>query len=312
MINDRKNFEFKNVAFTGTGDITAIVVTSSIIAIFFLMICPIPVLLLDILITFNIIFAFAILIIALCTKKGAGSLYKIAFILSTVFIFSINIASIRLILTNGTGFDGVAIRFISNFMTSQGNDGLAVGFLIFIALTWIQWQIIIILKRGAIEAAQSALNSFPEKERTIIAERTFGLISSDESSSQKEVLLRETYFYSLLEGACGLISGNEILRIVIFIATILGGILISTNTNSEITNDTIIIIISYCTFIEAIKIYAPLAISSGILFMFPVFLHTVAIAITLSRTVIGNEAKEKTWKRIKNILSSISPWYNSR
>jgi flagellar biosynthesis component FlhA len=312
MTNDRKPFEFKKGVFMGIGDITAIEVTISIMAIFILKTSHIPILLLDILIILNIIFAFAILIIAFCTKKGAGSLYKMAFILSTIFIFSINIASIRLIIAKGTGFDGALICFISDLMIGHGKEGLFAGFMVFIALTGVQWLIIIVVKLFAKKTAKSGLDPFSVMERAINALPDSGAISALEPLSQKKVLLRELYFYPLLEGACKLISGNEIFRIVIFTATIIGGILIGANIHSEITTDTIGIIIPRSTFIEAIKIYTPLAISNGILFMFPIFLHSLTVAVTLSHTVIGKEAKVKAWKRIKDIISSISPCYNSR
>ena len=272
-----------------------------------LMLYPIPVLLLDILITLNIIFAVVVLIIALRTKKGAGFVYKMAFILSTVFVFSINIASIRLILAKGTSFDGVLICFISNFISSQGKEGLISVFIVFIVLTWVQWLIIYMVKWASEKVSGYGLETFKDKERAINEEHDSGAIPTVESLFQINAYLRETYFYPLLEGACKLISGNEIIRIVIFIATILGGILINTNIHSEITTDTIGIIISQSTIIVAIKIYAPLAISNGILFFIPIFLHSITVAVTLSRTVIGKEAKVKAWKRIKGIISSISP-----
>jgi flagellar biosynthesis protein FlhA len=294
MTNDRKPFEFKKGVFMGIGDITAIVVTSSIIAIFILMLCPIPVLLLDILITFNIIFELVNLITVCRTKNKVSSLYPKTLILSTFSIFLINIAIVRFILTKGAYFDGFLICFISDLITSQGIEGLVTGFFILITLTVVHWLIIKRVERIEEMVARFDLDSFPVKEMAINAEYDIGAISWEESLSREETLLRGNDYHSLLQCVCKLISSNEIVRIVLFIVTILGGILISANIHNEITTDTIVIIIPRSTCIEAIKIYAPLAISSGFLFMFPVFIQSITIGIILKRTILLSKEANNT------------------
>jgi len=100
---------------------------------------PIPTLVLDILITVNLLFAVAIFIAVLCARKRLNlSLLPILFLISSLFNVVVAIGTARLILTKGAEFDGRLIRFVSSLLTGSGETDRLItssaNFLIIIAI----------------------------------------------------------------------------------------------------------------------------------------------------------------------------------
>jgi flagellar biosynthesis protein FlhA len=239
----------------------------------------------------NIIFTLALLIIVCRTKKTVNLFhYPALLLLSTIFCLLINIASLRLILTKGADFDGVLIRFFSDVVTSQGIASLVMVFLILFVLTA---SIVITVQNYTGNARRLYKDTLLEKFIKIDTEHDSGTICDEESISQKNALISESNFYNSLDGASRFLSYDEIVRIIIFIGIILGGLIISVNIHAEITIDNISIIIPREETVDAAKVYIPLALGSGILFMFPALIQSATIGIILKRPFIEKEADKQ-------------------
>ena len=252
----------------------AVLVSASVI--FFLI--PIPALLLDIIIAFNLIIALLILLIVLYNKKAAEfSLFPTVFLVSSIFGLAAGIFAARLILTKGADFDGRLIRFVSDLITgSDDTTGLAVGFMAFIAITAV--HVMVVLKgatRISEAAARFVLDALPGKQMLIDTEYTSGAIDQKEAFLRKEALQRETDFYGAMDGASKFVSGIEKIRLFIIIITIIAGIQIGTIFLGE-------------TIIDAIKIYIALAVGNGVLSMLPAFFISSASGIIITRSVEGD------------------------
>ena len=101
-----------------------------LLAAIILFIIPIPSLLLDILITFNIMVALFILFNCLYASETLDmSSFPTILLFSTVFRIALNISSTKLILT--TGDPGVVVKTFGNFV---GGGNLVVGAIIFVVL----------------------------------------------------------------------------------------------------------------------------------------------------------------------------------
>lgn len=257
----------KNNSRFSAGTITLL----SIPVILILLILPIPALILDILISLNLLSVLAILTAVFRTKKTdyIASLPTLL-LLSTVFSAVVNISAARLILTKGAAFDGWLITAIASLVPgSTKTTGLIAGCVLFIAL--IAVLLIVITNRAAriVKAAtRFSLDALPAKQMTIDCEYNAGTIDQNEAASRKAILLKHSDYYGAMNGTTKIISGNAKAILIIFVLTIAGGIAIGTLLWDESIN-------------EAANIFIPLAIGSGLLFM----LHAVLVSITAGRVL---------------------------
>ena len=285
-----------------------------VLAVVSLLIIPIPAQALDILIIVNLFFAINVLVTAVRAEKAADfSLLPTILLILTVFSLSLNVAAVRLILTKGADFNGVLIRFVSFiFAGSGGMIHLIIGSAIFIVITAIN---IFVIKKGTVRigevAARFVLDTMHVKLMAIETKYNSGVISEEEAALRKKAVQKESDFFGSLDGGCKFISGNEICKLFITVITVLGGILIHSfagfffldnfpDGKCDITSvfiGTVFfkegipdssafgILLNSELLIEALRIYVPLAIGSGILFMIPSFLLSLAVAIIVMKEV---------------------------
>ena len=101
-------------------------------------------------------------------------------------------------------------------------------------------------------------------------------IKEYEAMEKRKKLQQEVDFYSAMKGSLKFVSGYVKIIIVSIFIIILGGILIE-------------ILYRGGEIFSAVKIYIPLAIGSGLIFLFPVLLLSMAINIYLRKPI--NEMK---------------------
>ena len=255
------------------GSRTDIAIAGAVVAVVMVLIIPLPTVLLDALMAFNLILALLILLIVLYTRKATDfSSFPTVLLVSTVFGLAINVSSTRLILTKGARFDGRMIRAFSSFVVgSGGTEGLVVGFVIFIVIIAVQ---AVVITKGATRIAEVAarftLDALPGKQMAIEAEYNSGAITEEESISRKNDLQREVDFYGAMDGASKFISGNVKVGILITVVNIIGGIIIGTVIHGETIN-------------IAVGTYISFSIGDGLLSQFPALLVSTATGIIVTR-----------------------------
>ena len=244
---------------------------------------PIPAILLDILITVNLMFAFLILFAVVSLKEiKKFKLLPTAILLSIVFSLAINISAVRLILTKGTGFDGRVIRFISIPLFNSGTIGHIIGCIIFILLMSI---LIIIITKGGTRvseiAARFTLDSIQVKMMATEAELESGAITKEEAVLRKQRFQQESDFFVSVNGASKFILGNVKFVIFAAIIVIIAGTLMEYFFRDVPLND-------------AISNYLGLSISTGLLFMLPPILLSMSIGVVVTREAARCRVKEGT------------------
>jgi len=246
--------------------------------IIILLIIPLPAPVLDTLIAVNLLFALTILIIVLGTRKTqVFSLLPILLLIATLFGMAVFVAVARLILIRGAEYDGRLVRFVSLLFPGSGNIvGLYMGFAISIVI--IAFFSIVITK-GAVRVAEVAarftLDSLPVKLMAIEAEYDSGAINEEESALRKTAVQKESDFFEALDGSVKFISGNVKVNIIIICVIVFGGLLIAILHSG----------ISFNSFNEVNVTYIPLAVGSGILFMLPPFLLSIAVGCLVTREI---------------------------
>ena len=255
--------------------------------IVFMIIIPLPTALLDLFMALNLIFSLIILLIVLFVDKPTEfSVFPSLLLISTIFGLALNVSSTRLILTLGEKFDGNMIKAFSSFVIgSGGNQGLVVGFVVFIILIAVQ---AFVITKGATRiaevAARFALDFNNTRSMSIEAEYNAGIITDAEAKKKKEELQRATDFYGAMDGASKFVSGNVKIGIFITVLNIVAGLIIGVVFRTE-------------EFSKALQMYTRFTIGDGLLAQLPSLFISVATGLVVTRSAsagsFGNDVKNQ-------------------
>ncbi len=252
-----------------------IFVAAGVIVVVMMMIIPLPTVILDVLLSFNLMLALLIILIVLYTKNALEfSVFPTLLLVATVFGLALNVSSTRLILSQGAHFNGRIIRAFASFVVgTKGTEGLVIGLIIFIIIIAVQF---VVITKGATRVAEVAarftLDSLPGKQMAIEAEYNSGALSEEEANRRKNDLQREVDFYGAMDGASKFVSGNVKVGILITAVNLVGGLIVGTTIHGE-------------SFQEAISTYISLSIGDGLVTQFPALLISTATGLIVTRAV---------------------------
>ena len=252
-----------------------IAVAFTVILMVLMFIIPLPTVLLDFFMALNLTFSLVVLLIVLFTARATDfSVFPSLFLLSTIFGLVLNVSSTRLILSKGEAFDGAMIRAFSSFVIgASGNQGLVIGFVIFIILIAVQAFVITKgAKRVAEVSARFKLDSHPTKSMSIDAEYNAGIITDEEARQKKAQLQREDDFYGAMDGANQFVSGNVKVGIFITVINVIAGLIIGMVFRQE-------------PFSNALRTYTTLTIGDGLLAQLPSLFLSVATGLLVTRMI---------------------------
>src|SRR5438477_6676360 len=156
------------------------------------LITPIAPPILDVLLACSITVSLLLLLVTMNARSASDlSTFPTILLFTTLFRLGLNVASTRLILTDGT-----AGRIIKAFGDYVGGDNLAVGLVVFLILVVIQF-VVITKGSGRISevAARFVLDAMPGKQMAIDADLNAGLIDADEARARRGAVAREAEFH---------------------------------------------------------------------------------------------------------------------
>ena len=182
---------------TKNSDITIAV---AVVAILVFMVIPLPPMLLDLLISFNITFALIILLASMYTIRPLElSAFPSILLLITLFRLSLNVASTRIILIHGNEGAMAAGKVIQAFGSFVVGGNYLVGIIVFIILVVINF---LVITKGAGRIAEVAarftLDAMPGKQMSIDADLNAGLINEQQARSRREEIAREAEYYGAM------------------------------------------------------------------------------------------------------------------
>jgi len=252
-----------------------LLVAAGVILIVMMLIIPLPTILLDLFQATNLISTLLIMLIVLYTHRALDfSIFPTILLMSTVFSLALNVSSTRLILAQGSDFDGRLIRSFGMFVVgSEGTEGLVIGIIIYIIVVAVQF---LVITKGATRVAEVAarftLDAMPGKQMAIDAEYSSGLISETEATQRKRDLQREADFYGAMDGASKFVQGNVTVGILITVVNIIGGMIVGLTIHGESLD-------------VAVNTYISLTIGDGLISQFPALLISTATGIIVTRSV---------------------------
>src|SRR4030042_1377540 len=201
-------------------------VALGVIITLLVMLFPMPPIVLDLLLSFNITFSLIILLVSLYTIRPIEFfIFPSLLLVTTLFRLSLNVASTRLILLHGYEGMDAAGRVIRSFGSFVVGGNYVVGGIIFLILVVINF--IVIIKgstRIAEVAARFTLDAMPGKQMSIDADLNAGYIDDLEARKRRAALAREGEFYGAMDGASKFVRGEAMAGILIMSINIIGGL----------------------------------------------------------------------------------------
>ena len=239
-----------------------------------LMILPVPPFALDIFFSFNISISVIVLLTALYTVSPLDFMaFPAVLLLTTILRLSLNVASTRIVLTEGHNGPDAAGKVIEAFGHFLIGGNYLVGVVVFIILTIINFMVITKgAGRIAEVGARFALDAMPGKQMAIDADLNAGLIGEADARKRRKEVAQEAEFYGAMDGASKYVRGDAVAGIIIVIVNMVGGLVVG-----MIQHD--------LAFSEAIETYTMLAIGDGLVAQLPSLIISVAAGAVVSRVV---------------------------
>lgn len=249
-----------------------IVLSLGVVGILMLMILPLPRVLVDLLLAFNLSLALIVLFVSMYTLRPMEfSAFPSVLLLVTLFRLALNIATTRLILLHGSeGIDaaGQVIKTFGNFVVG-GN--YTVGLVVFAILVVINF---VVITKGAGRIAEVAarfmLDAMPGKQMSIDADLNAGLIDEKEARRRRKAVSQEADFYGAMDGASKFVRGDAIAAILIIFVNIIGGLIIG-------------VLQQGMSFMAAAENYTLLTIGEGLITQIPALIISTSAGIVVSR-----------------------------
>ena len=255
---------------TSLGMVFPILVVLSVLVL----VAPVPPFVLDLLLAANVTASVLILLTTISVKKPLDfSVFPSLLLVTTLVRLVLNVASTRLILTqgntSGTEAAGVVIEAFGQFV-AQGQ--LVVGLIVFAIIVVIQFMVV---TKGATRisevAARFALDSLPGKQLAIDADIAAGLITQEQARLRREELTDQADFHAAMDGAGKFVRGDAIAGILITLINLIGGLAIG-------------VIQHGMSLPNALEVYSTLTIGDGLVSQIPGLLIAIAAGLLATRS----------------------------
>jgi len=243
-----------------------------VMAILAIIIVPLPSVILDFLLTISIAIAVLIILISLYIPKPTDlTTFPTLILIITLFRLSLNIATTRMILSEGFKGPEAVSDIITSFAGFVVGGNLVIGIIVFLILVLINFMVITKgSTRVAEVAARFTLDAMPGKQMAIDADLNAGLIDEETAKTRRANILQEANFYGAMDGSSKFVKGDAVAGIVITVINIIAGFLIGVFMfDMEISG--------------AASVFTQLTIGDGLVSQIPALIISTATGIMITR-----------------------------
>src|SRR5690348_601325 len=243
-----------------------------VLAVLAMVVLPLPPIILDTLFTFNIALSLVIVMAVFYVSRPVEfAVFPTILLLATLLRLALNVASTRVVLLNGHTGPQAAGHVIQSFGEFVIGGNFAVGVVVFIILTIINF-VVVTKGSGRISevSARFTLDAMPGKQMAIDADLNAGLITQDEARTRRLEVRAEADFYGSMDGASKFVRGDAVAGILILLINMIGGLAIGTLGHGMALSD-------------AGHTYTLLTIGDGLVAQIPALLLSTAVAIIVTR-----------------------------
>ncbi|MBG7509634.1 SctV family type III secretion system export apparatus subunit PcrD [Pseudomonas aeruginosa] len=238
-----------------------------LLAVVFMMVLPLPPLLLDILIAVNITISVVLLMMSVYIGSPLQfSVFPAVLLITTLFRLALSVSTTRMILLQAD-----AGQIVNTFGSFVVGGNLVVGIIIFLIITIVQFLVITKgAERVAEVSARFSLDAMPGKQMSIDGDMRAGVIDVNEARARRAVIEKESQMFGSMDGAMKFVKGDAIAGLIIIVVNILGGIAIGVTQKGLSTAD-------------ALQLYAVLTVGDGMVSQVPALLIAITAGIIVTR-----------------------------
>jgi len=250
-----------------------------VVSILVVLILPLPPILLDLFLALSITFSVLVLLTSLFIEKPLDfSAFPTVLLIATMLRLSLNLASTRLILSEGHAGPAAAGHVIEAFggLIMQGN--FVIGIIVFAILVIVNF--VVITKgsgRIAEVAARFSLDAMPGKQMAIDADLSSGLIDEATARHRRKELEEESAFFGSMDGAAKFVRGDAIAGLLITFINLIAGLIIGVGQMG-------------ISFSEAAASYTLLTVGDGLVSQIPALVVSTAAGLLVSKAGVTGRA----------------------
>src|SRR5580693_7686620 len=265
-----------------------------VLAVLAMVVLPLPPFALDVLFTFNIALSIVIVMAVFYIGRPIEfGVFPTVLLLATLLRLALNVASTRVVLLHGHSGTSAAGKVIQSFGEFVIGGNFAVGVVVFIILTIINF-VVVTKGSGRISevSARFTLDAMPGKQMAIDADLNAGLITQDEARTRRLEVRSEADFYGSMDGASKFVRGDAVAGIMILLINMVGGLAIGTMAHGMGIS-------------AAARTYTLLTIGDGLAAQLPALLLSTAVAIIVTRMSrsqdVGGELRRQLFGNARSL-----------
>ncbi|ASQ30629.1 flagellar export apparatus, flagellar biosynthetic protein FlhA [Campylobacter avium LMG 24591] len=203
----------------------SLTIVGFIACILAVIIVPLPAAILDFFLALSIAIAVLIILISIYIPKPTDlTTFPTLILIITLFRLALNIATTRMILSEGQNGPAAVSEIIASFGEFVVGGNYVIGVIVFSILVLINFMVVTKGSTRVSEVqARFTLDAMPGKQMAIDADLNAGLIDENTARTRRQEIIAEANFYGAMDGSSKFIKGDAVAGIIITIINIIGG-----------------------------------------------------------------------------------------
>ena len=252
------------------------------VVILLVLLVPLPSLLLDVLISLNLMMSVVVLLVAVYILQPVKfTSFPSLLLLTTLYRLALNVATARLILSHGEMGASAAGEVIKAFGEFVIGGNYVVGVVIFLILLAIQF---LVVNHGAVRSsevtARFTLDAMPGKQMAVDADLSAGIIDEHEAKRRRAEIGQAAEFHGAMDGAIRFTQRDAVASILITVINIVAGFAVGVLQHNM-------------AFTDALKTYTILTVGDGVAAAVPSLFVSVAAALITTRAASESSMGEE-------------------
>lgn len=243
-----------------------------VVAILTILFLPLPSFMIDMGLALSIALAIVILMVSLWIRRPLEfSAFPTILLIATLLRLALNVATTRLILSQGADGPTAAGHVIAGFAQFVMGGDFVIGIIVFIILVTVNF---VVITKGATRIAEVGarftLDSLPGKQMAVDADLSSGAIDEKEAIRRRRELEEESQFFGAMDGASKFVRGDAIAGLIITAVNIFGGVIIGV-TRHDLPLE------------RALDTFVKLSVGDGLVTQMPALIVSLAAGLLVSK-----------------------------
>ncbi|PCJ35287.1 MAG: flagellar biosynthesis protein FlhA [Alphaproteobacteria bacterium] len=263
-----------------------IIMAVGVVLILTILFLPMPPWLLDMSLAISFTFSVMVLMTCLFIKSPLEfNSFPAVLLLATMLRLALNVASTRLILSNGHTGPSAAGNVIEAFGNFVMGGNFVIGIIVFAVLLIVNFMVITKGSgRIAEVAARFSLDAMPGKQMAIDADLSSGLIDENQARERRKTLEDESTFFGSMDGAAKYVRGDAVASLLITFINIIAGMIIGVAQKDM-------------SFSAAANTYTLLTVGDGLVSQIPALIVSTAAGLLVTKAGLSGRTDQALFRQ---------------